>query len=167
MIAGIRKLALVSALAAACLVLATYAAADRTVLVLQFPPDFKVSLNLFRTGAVDKIEGSAEVKRNKDNKQPTRVNVSMKDAPAPSSIKPEYQAYVVWAIDGKAKFVNLGTITKDLKADTSLKSFGLVISAEADPKAASPKGTFVLESQFPEKKNSFFGMTKVVYSDSQ
>jgi hypothetical protein len=142
-------------------------AADRTILILQFPPDFKVALNLFRTGAVEKIDGSAEVKRSKDNKQPTRVEVSIKDAPAPSSVKPEYQAYVVWVIDAKANFSNLGTISKSLKADTALKSFGILVSLEADPKAKTPKGLFVLESQFPEKKNSFFGMTKVVYSESQ
>ena len=118
--------------------------ADRTILILQFPPDFKVDLNLFRTGAVERIDGSAEVKRNKDNKKPTRVEVSIKDAPAPSSVKPEYQAYVVWAIDGKANFVNLGTISKNLKTDTALKSFGILVSAEADPTAKSPKGTFVL-----------------------
>ena len=141
--------------------------ADRTILILQFPPDFKVALNLFRTGAVDKIDGSAEVKRNKDNKQPTHVVVSIKDAPAPSSVRPEYQAYVVWAIDGKANFVNLGTISKDLKTDTPLKSFGILVSVEVNPTVKSPKGTFVLESQFPEKKNSFFGMTKVVYTESQ
>jgi hypothetical protein len=33
--------------------------------------------------------------------------------------------------------------------------------------AESPKGVFVLESEFPIKKNSFFGMTKVVYTHDQ
>jgi len=152
---------------ASCFLISALCAADRTILILQFPPDLKIALNLFRTGAIEKIDGAAEVKRNADNKKPTRVNVSIKDAPAPSSVKPDFQAYVVWAIDGKANFTNLGTISKDLKADTPLKSFGIVISLEANPTAKTPKGLFVLESQFPEKKNSFFGMTKVVYSDSQ
>ena len=51
--------------------------------------------------------------------------------------------------------------------ETELQSFGIVISAEADPMATVPKGLFVLESEYPVKKNSFFGMTKVVYTHNQ
>jgi hypothetical protein len=71
-------------------------------------------------------------------------------------------------VDAKGVLTRLGQIAgKDLKVQTELQSFGIVISAEVDPLAASPKGVFVLESEFPIKKNSFFGMTKVVYTHDQ
>jgi hypothetical protein len=145
-------------------------AADRTVYVLQFPPDQDVSLNLYRTGATDKIEGSADVKHHfkKTKSRTTRVELTVKGAPAPSSLKPELQAYIAWAVDAKGGFTRLGLLAgKELKVETELQSFGIVISAEADPQATTPKGVFVLESEFPQKKNSFFGMTKVVYTHDQ
>lgn len=147
-----------------CLLPFVAAAADRTVVVLQFPPDQKVGLSFYRTGAVEKIDGTAEVRRSFKKSNSTKVEVSIKDAPAPSSVKPEYQAYVAWAVDAKGGFTRLGAISKDLKVETPLKAFGIVISLEANPEAAAPTGLFVLESEFPDKKNSFFGMTKVVYT---
>ena len=158
-----KKLILLLALTAC----AMWVCADRTVLILQFPPDQRVSLTLYKTGAIDKIEGEAEVKYEFKGSRTSKINVAIKDAPAPSSIKPEYQAYVVWTVDAKGNLVNIGAISKDLKVTSPLKAFGLVISAEASANVKAPKGTFVLESGFPGKKNSFYGMTKVVYTDSQ
>jgi hypothetical protein len=151
------------------LLLASLAQADRTVYVLQFPPDQDISLNLYRTGAVEKIEGTADVKHRfkKAKERTTSVEITL-HAPAPSDVKPEFKAYVAWAVDAKGALSRLGQIAgKELKVETELQSFGIVISAEVDPLAASPKGVFVLESEFPIKKNSFFGMTKVVYTHDQ
>src|ERR1039458_344131 len=145
-------------------------AADRTVYVLQFPPDQDISLVLYRTGVVPKIEGTADVKHRfkKARQRTTSVEISMHGAPAPSDVKPEFKAYVAWAVDAKGGLTRLGQIAgKELKVETELQSFGLVISVETDPLAESPKGLFVLESEFPVKKNSFFGMTKVVYTHDQ
>ena len=145
-------------------------AADRTVYVLQFPPDQDVSLNLYRTGVAQKIEGTAEVRHRfkKAKERTTSVEITMHGAPAPSDVKPEFKAYVAWAVDAKGGLSRLGQIAgKELKVETELQSFGIVISAEIDPLTASPKGVFVLESVFPIKKNSFFGMTKVVYTHDQ
>lgn len=149
-----------------CLFATAASAADRTVMVLQFPPDQKVALELYRTSAVNKIDGSAEVRRQfkKADKRVTRVEISIKDAPSPSSIKPEYQAYVAWAVNEKGALTRLGAISKDLKTETQLISFGIVISAEANAEVTTPAGVFVLESEFPVKKGSFYGMTKVVYA---
>jgi hypothetical protein len=146
-------------------------AADRTVYVLQFPPDQVVSLNLYRTGVVERMEGSAEVRHRfkKTKERTTSVEIFMKGAPPPSDVKPEFQAYIAWAVDAKGGFTRLGLFPNkgNLKAETELQSFGIVISAEVDPEATAPKGKFVLESEFPVKKNSFFGMTKVVYTHDQ
>jgi hypothetical protein len=145
-------------------------AADRFVYVLQFPPDQDISLNLYRTGAVERIEGTADVRHRfkKAKQRTTSVEISLKGEPAPSSVKPEYQAYVAWAVDAKGGLTRLGAFLKNnLKAETELQSFGIVISAETDAFATAPKGLFVLESEYPVKKNSFFGMTKVVYTHDQ
>ena len=142
-------------------------AADRSVLVLQYPPEIKVPLTLFRTGVLDKIDGEAEIRREFKHEKTTKVSVTIKNVPAPSSVKPEYTTYVVWAVDEKGGFTKFGATMKDVKLDTPLIAFGIVVSLEADANVAKPAGPFVLESQFPDKKNSFFGMTRVVYSRSQ
>src|SRR5208282_1415820 len=121
-------------------------AADRTVYVLQFPPDQDVSLVLYRTGVTEKIEGTADVRHRfrKAKERTTTVEISIKGAPAPSDLKPGLQAYVVWAVDAKGGFTRLGVMGgKAMKAETELQSFGVVISAEPDPLAAAPKGVFV------------------------
>ena len=117
------------------LLLASLAQADRTVYVLQFPPDQDISLNLYRTGAVEKIEGTADVKHRfkKAKERTTSVEITL-HAPAPSDVKPEFKAYVAWAVDAKGALSRLGQIAgKELKVETELQSFGIVISAEADP----------------------------------
>ena len=78
-------------------------------------------------------------------------------------MKPEYRAYVLWAVDAKGRLTNLGEATKGLELETPLKAFGLVISLEADAKSAQPAGLFVLESHLPDKKTRYFGMIKVFY----
>ena len=87
-------------------------AADRSVYILQFPPDQDVSLNLYRTGVAAKMEGAADVKHRfkKAKERTTRVELSMKGAPPPSDLKPEFQAYVAWAVDAKGGFTRLGQI---------------------------------------------------------
>ena len=132
----------------------------RFILAHQYPPDQRVTLPFFRTGALDKIDGEATVHR----KKTVRVKMELKDAPAPSSVKPEYRAYVLWAVGPKGEFVKLGEIEKNLAIETSLLAFGLVVSLEADPQASKPSGIFVLETGLPQRKTSFFGMTKVFYT---
>ncbi|GEM_PF-3809311 len=144
--------------------------ADRSVYVLQFPPDQDVSLVLYRTGVLDHIEATADVKHKfkKTRNRTTSVEISVHNLPAPSDVKPEFKVWVAWAVDAKGGFTRLGLIAgKEMKAETELQSFGIVISAEPDPPGDQPKGVFVLESEFPVKKNSFFGMTKVVYTRNQ
>ncbi len=132
----------------------------RFIMAMQYPPDQRVTLPFYRTGALDKIDGEATVHR----KKTVRVKMDLKDAPPPSSVKPEYKGYVLWAVDPKAKFVRLGELSKNLAVETSLLSFGLVVSLEADPEASKPSGMFVLETGLPQRKTAYFGMTKVVYT---
>lgn len=134
---------------------------QRFVLVIQFPYDQKVKLPFYRTGAVEKIDGEATVVR----KGSTRVKAKLADAPEPSTIRPEYRAYVLWAVGSKGNFVNLGTLgTSEASLGIPLQAFGLVVSLESDPQAREPKGLFVLESHLPERKTRFFGMQKVFYT---
>ncbi len=120
-----------------------------------------MTLPLYRTGALEKIAGEATVVR----KRVTRVTARLESLPEPSSVGPEYRAFVLWAVDSKARLRNLGALWKgEAKIETPLQTFGLVVSLEADPQAREPKGLFVLESHFPEKKSSFFGMEKVFYT---
>jgi hypothetical protein len=134
---------------------------ERFVLVIQYPPDQKIKLPFFRTGGAEKISAEGEVRR----RQATRVKVELKDAPAPSAVHPQAQSWVLWAVDADGAFTRLGSFDgKNLDVETPLTSFGLVISAEPDAAASAPKGVFVLETHFPDKKTRYFGMTKVVYS---
>lgn len=136
----------------------------RYVLAVQYPPELKITMPFFRTGIADKLDAEGEVKRSKPREKPSvKVQVELKDAPAPSSIKPEYQAYVLWAVNEKTEFVKLGVLNKKVETETPLLAFGMVISAEPDPNADQPKGAFVLETGLPDKKTRYFGMIRVYY----
>ena len=136
----------------------------RSVLAVQYPPELKIVMPFFRTGVLDKIDAEGEVKRSKPRAKPSvKVEVDLKGAPSPSSVKPEYQAYVLWAVTEKAEFVKLGVLNKKVETETPPLAFGMVISAEPDPNAAQPKGVFVLETGLPDKKTRYFGMTRVYY----
>ncbi len=150
----------VSLLLAASLCAAAPEGARRFILLIQFPYDQKVKLPLYRTGALERIEGQATVLR----KKVTRLTVELENAPAPSSVKPEYKAFVLWAVERNGNPVNLGAIEKGAsRIETPLQSFGLVVSLESDPQAPRPAGLFVLESHLPEKRTRYFGMEKVFY----
>lgn len=155
----------------ACLLLAalsvTAVAAERFVMVLQYPPDQKVLLTLYRTGAIERIEGEAEIKREFKHDRITKVAITIKDTTPPPDVKPGYASYVAWLVDAKGGFTRVGAFEgKEVKFETPMIAFGIVISLETDAAATAPKGLFVMESQFPDKKNSFFGMIKVVYTHS-
>ena len=140
------------------------AAQGRFVLAVQYSPEQKIEMPFFRTGAVDKLDANGWVRRPKPRvSAPTKLEVSLKDAPSPSSVKPEYQAYVLWAVTEKAEFVKLGVISGKLETQTDQTAFGMVISLEPDPNATRPKGVFVLETGLPDKKTRYFGMVRVYY----
>jgi hypothetical protein len=142
----------------------------RYVLAVQYPPELKIKMPFFRTGAVsnDKLDAEGEVRRSKPREKPSvRVEVELKGAPPPSSVKPEYRGYVLWAVTEKAEFVKLGVLDKKVETDTPVLAFGMVISLEPDPDAAQPKGAFVLETGLPDKKTRYFGMTRVYYDEKK
>ena len=139
-------------------------AQGRFVLAVQYPPEQKIEMPFFRTGAVDKLDANGWVRRPKPRvSAPTKLEVSLKDAPAPSSVKPEYQAYVLWAVTEKGEFVKLGPLGGKLETQTELTAFGMVISLEPDLNATRPKGLFVLETGLPDAKHRYFGMVRVYY----
>jgi len=134
----------------------------RMVLAVQYPFEQKVEFNLFPTGRIPDLKGSAEVRRRKDA---VHLKVEL-DGPPPSQLKPEYRAYVVWAVTPAGRFHRLGTLTSGkLKTKTSVRSFGLVITAEADPhrSAAPGKVEAVMESGLPSAKRRIYPMEKVLY----
>lgn len=124
----------------------------RMVRAVQFPYDLKVKFTLFPTGRLEGIAGWAEVRR---RKKEIEVEVELEEAPPASQLRPEYRGYVVWALTPAGKFVNLGALggKGKLETTTNLPSFGFVISAEADLKAASPADP-VLESGYPSGKRA-------------
>ncbi len=134
----------------------------RMVRAVQFPFDQKVKFTLFPTGRLEGIAGSAGVIRRKKG---IEVQVEVEEAPPVTQLKPEYRGYVVWALTPAGKFVNLGAQTGKgtLKTTTRLPSFGIVVSAEADLKAASPADP-VLESGYPDAKRRFYPMQRVYYT---
>jgi hypothetical protein len=135
---------------------------QRMVQAVQYPYDQKVKFDhLFPTGRIKDISGSAEVLRKKEN---VRVQVDI-DAPPASQLKPEYQGYVAWAVARNGEFTNLGSIEPKgtLKTTTNLRTFGFVISAEADLKATSPTDP-VLESGMPDAKRRLYPIYRVIYT---
>ncbi len=135
----------------------------RMVRAVQFPYDMKLKFTLFPTGRLEGIEGSAEVRRRKKG---IEVDVELEQAPPASQLKPEYRGYVVWALTPAGKFVHLGALEGKGKLDatTNLPAFGIVVTAEADLKAASPTDP-VLESGYPSGKRArIYPIHRVYYA---
>lgn len=134
----------------------------RMIQAVQFPFDQKVSFNLFPTGRLDGVEGSAEVRRRKTG---IEVEVDLENAPPASALKPEYKGYVVWAVTRDGRFVNLGSLKGKGRREvtTKLPQFGIVISAEQDL-AANTLGEPVLESGMPAAKRRIYPMHRVIYT---
>lgn len=134
----------------------------RMVQAVQFPYDLKVKFTLFPTGRAKGVGGSAEVRRRKKG---IEVEVNLEEAPPASEIKPEYRAYVVWALTPAGKFVSLGSLERKgtVKTVTQLPAFGIVVSAEPDAKATAPTDA-VLESGMPEAKVRYYPIQRVYYT---
>jgi len=135
----------------------------RMVRAVQFPYDMKLKFTLFPTGRLDGLTGSAEVRRRKKG---IEVDVELEQAPPASQLKPEYRGYVVWALTPAGKFVHLGALEGKGKMETTtnLPAFGIVVTAEADLKAASPTDP-VLESGYPSGKRArIYPIHRVYYA---
>ena len=100
--------------------------------------------------SVPAARGQVDVGNDKNGN--TKVEIEVEHLAAPENLTPARTAYVVWFQERGAEPVNQGSLRpgKNLKAKfksvTPLKSFDVLVSAEADPTAKSPSGPEVLRA---------------------
>ena len=100
--------------------------------------------------SVPAARGQVDVGRDKNGN--TRVEIKVEHLAAPENLTPPRTAYVVWFQERGSEPLNQGALRpdKNLKASfksiTPMKSFDVIITAEADANIKSPSGSEVLRA---------------------
>jgi len=121
------------------------------LLAISYPPDRKVSVSLGGGEKTLTSKGSCKVKWRKDSAE---MEIEVKNLPAAAEVGWPGRQYVLWAVDREKRAVNLGVVplrSKDAKwaAQVPFRVFGLLVTAEEDPKATVPGAQVALESLLP------------------
>jgi len=86
----------------------------------------------------------------------TDVDVKVHDLARPTNLAPPATAYVVWFQAPGSEAQNEGELKVDdklngeLKTETQLKTFDLMITAESDPAAKAPSGNQVMNANIQD-----------------
>jgi hypothetical protein len=98
--------------------------------------------------------GSAEVKVELTYDRNNTIELKLGNVPEPSTLKPEYTRYVLWAATpDKQRVTNIGQLRLDDEQNaeittlTPLRSFVLLVTAEAAGDTATPGPDVVFESE--------------------
>ena len=121
------------------------------LLAISYPPDRKVSVALGGGERTLTSKGLFQVIWRKDA---AKMEIEVKNLPAAAEVGWTGQQYVLWAVDREKRAVNLGVVplrSKDAKwaAQVPFRVFGLLVTAEEDPKATVPGARVALESLLP------------------
>jgi hypothetical protein len=133
------------------------------LLAVAYPPDKEISVAL---GGAEKTLSSKGLARVKWQKNAASIELEIKGMPDPNSIGWTGRQYVLWAIDREKQIVNLGALpmrgneTK-MSATVPFRVFGLLVTAETDPKSVSPSNAVALESLLPTNPNLIIPVFRV------
>ena len=142
-----------------CLLLVGAAAVSAGVLpnnqwelfAVAYPPDRDVSVTL---GGAEKTLTSRGLCKVKWQNEAASMEVAIENLPSAQEVGWPGRQYVLWAIDEEKRMINLGPVPvsgRDAKwkLRVPVRVFGLLVTAEKDPKAAAPSTAVVLESLLP------------------
>lgn len=121
------------------------------VLTIVYPPDRDLLVALGGTEKTLTSKGTCNVKWHKDA---AAMEIAIKNLPPVGEAGWAGRQYVLWAVDREKRTLNLGVVPvrgKDAKwkLQAPFRAFGLLITAEQDPKAAAPSAAVALESLLP------------------
>lgn len=124
------------------------------LLVIAYPPDRTVSVIL---GGADKTLTSKGLCEVRWHDKAATMEIQIETLPSTQELGWAGQQYVLWAIDPEKRVVNLGPVplskkNAKWKVQVPIRIFGLLVTAEKNPKAEAPSAAVVLESLLPSDR---------------
>ena len=121
------------------------------LLAVAYPPDRDVSVRL---GGAEKTLTAKGLCKVKWENEAANMEIAIENLPAAQEVGWAGRQYVLWAVDEENRMLNLGPVPlsgRDAKwkLRVSVRVFGLLVTAEKDPKAEAPSAAVVLESLLP------------------
>ena len=124
------------------------------LLAIAYPPDRTVSVVL---GGAEKTLTSKGIGQVKWHDKAATMEIQIENLPSAQELGWTGQQYVLWAIDPEKRAVNLGLVplskkNAKWKVQVPIRVFGLLVTAEKNPKAETPSAAVVLESLLPSDR---------------
>ena len=152
-----RPARIVSALMFCYLLLSSWSSAGQLpgnrwdLLAIAYPPGREVSVNL---GGAEKTLSSTGAFRVKAKADSSTLEIEIKNLPAPDEVGWTGRQYVLWALDREKRVMNMGLVPVHGKngkwsLQIPFRVFGLMVTAEQDPKATAPSDAVAMESLLP------------------
>ena len=125
------------------------------LLAIAYPPGREVAVTLGGAEKTLTAAGAFKVKAKADS---SSLEIEIKNLPAPGEVGWTGKQYVLWALDREKRVMNMGPIPvrgKDGKWSVQIpfRVFGLMVTAEQDPKASAPSAEVAMESLLPIDPN--------------
>ena len=121
------------------------------LLTISYPADRDVEIGL---GGSDKTLTAKGTCRVKWQKGTASLAIEIRDLSSPAEAGWANQQYVLWAFDQQKHAINLGVVPlrgKSAKWSVQMpaRAFGLLVTAEQDPKTSVPSPAVAMESLLP------------------
>ena len=121
------------------------------LLAISYPPDRDVTISL---GGGEKTLTAAGTCKVRAKKESASFEIEIRDLSPAAEAGWTGRQYVLWAIDRDKRAVNLGVVPQRGKSakwslQVPFRAFGLLVTAEQDPKATAPGTAVALESLLP------------------
>lgn len=121
------------------------------LLAISYPPDRDIVVSLGGAERTLTTTGTCKVRAKKDS---ASFDIEIKDLPAAAQADWTGRQYVLWAIDREKRTLNLGPVPLRGKStkwsvQVPFRAFGLLVTAEQNPKAAAPSTAVAVESLLP------------------
>lgn len=125
------------------------------LLAIAYPPGRDISVYL---GGAEKTLTASGTCKVKAKKNAASFEIEVKNLPSTETAGWTGRQYVLWAIDNEKRAVNLGVVPQHGKSakwsvEVPFRAFGLLVTAERDPKAAAPGPDVAMESLLPTNPN--------------
>ena len=121
------------------------------LLTVAFPPGRGITVSLGGAEKTLTARGTCSVK---SKQQAAAFEIEIEELKPASEIGWTGRQYVLWAVDRENRAVNLGLVPLRGKSakwsvQVPFRVFGLLVTAEQDPKATAPSSAVALESLLP------------------
>jgi hypothetical protein len=121
------------------------------LLAIAYPPGREIAVNLGGAEKTLTSSGAFKVKAKADS---SALEIEIKNLPSPGEVGWTGRQYVLWALDREKRVMNLGLVPVRGKGgkwsvQIPFRVFGLMVTAEQDPKAPAPSEAVAMESLLP------------------